>query len=162
MCCSIRLPCSNMNKAVYNYRFLFLKVIFIYLCIWLCWTFVTVRGLPLVAESWGYSLLHGLLIVVVSLVAEHRLWGHRLQQLWCMGLVAPQLEGSSWTRDQTLMSPSTLAGRFLTTATLGKSSLNSKGWKFLIINSAQCQKLMLEWGMRFVTTPWAFIFGTWR
>ena len=78
----------------------------------------------------GFSLLHGtfsscgdwgllsvavcgLLIVVASLVVEHRLqvrglqqlWltGSRApaQQLWCTGLVAPWHVGSSWTRART-------------------------------------------------------------
>ena len=40
-----------------------------------CWVFVAVGGLSLVAASRGFSLaeLCGLLIVVASLVAEHRL-----------------------------------------------------------------------------------------
>ena len=37
----------------------------IYLSFWLCWVFVAARGLSLVAVS-------GLLIVVASLVVEHR------------------------------------------------------------------------------------------
>ena len=42
---------------------------------WLCWVFVAVCGLSLVAVSRGYSLvaLWGLLIEVASLVAEHGL-----------------------------------------------------------------------------------------
>ena len=41
---------------------------------WLRWVFVAVRGLPLVAVSVGYSVaVHGLLIAVASLVAEHGL-----------------------------------------------------------------------------------------
>ena len=55
---------------------LFLKInlfiLFIYF--WLSWVFVAARGLSLVALSGGYfSLVHGLLIAVASLVAEHRL-----------------------------------------------------------------------------------------
>ena len=46
-------------------------------------------------------VVSGLLMVVASLVAEHRLQGMRAQQLWCMGLVAPWHAGSSSTRDQT-------------------------------------------------------------
>ena len=45
----------------------FFKILFICLFIfWLRWVFVAVRGLSLVA-------VHGLLIVVASLVEEHRL-----------------------------------------------------------------------------------------
>ena len=44
--------------------------IFIYLFIifWLCWVFIAVRGLSLVA-------VHGFLIVVASLVVEPGFWG---------------------------------------------------------------------------------------
>ena len=57
--------------------------------------------------------VHGLLIVVVSLFAEHSLQGKwasvvefpgsraQAQQLWCTGLAAQQHVESSWTRDQT-------------------------------------------------------------
>ena len=53
--------------------FFFLINLFIYF--WLLWVFVAVRGLSLVAVSGGYSFIvvHRLLIVVASLVAEHRL-----------------------------------------------------------------------------------------
>ena len=63
----------------------------------------------------GYFFLavHGLLIGMASLIAEHRQQAHGLQQLqltgsrawaqqlWGMGLAAPQHVGSSRTRDQT-------------------------------------------------------------
>ena len=41
---------------------------------WLCWVFLAVHGLSLVAARWGllFVAVHGLLIVVASLVA-HRL-----------------------------------------------------------------------------------------
>ena len=39
---------------------------------WPCWVFVVACGGSLVTVIEGYSLLHGLLIVVASLVAEHR------------------------------------------------------------------------------------------
>ena len=41
-------------------------VYFLFTCLWLCWVFVVILGLSLVA-------VHGLLIAVASLVAEHRL-----------------------------------------------------------------------------------------
>ena len=42
---------------------------------WLCWLSVAGRGLSLAARSRGYSpaAAHGLLVVVDSLVVEHRL-----------------------------------------------------------------------------------------
>ena len=57
--------------------FFFFSQIFIYLFIylWLCWIFVAVRRLSLVAVSGGYSFIavRGLLIAVASLVVEHGL-----------------------------------------------------------------------------------------
>ena len=51
------------------------SVVVFFFFFWLCWVF-TVAGLfPLVAVSGDHSLvvLHGFLIVVASLVSEHRL-----------------------------------------------------------------------------------------
>ena len=49
--------------------FLFIYLLFLF---WLCWIFVAVRGLSLVAVC-------GLLVVMTSLVAEHGLWVSRFQ-----------------------------------------------------------------------------------
>ena len=57
---------------------------------WLCWIFVAAGGLSLVAEGGGFSSLQrvgaslhcrvwGLLALVSSLLAGHRLWAHKLQ-----------------------------------------------------------------------------------
>ena len=56
----------------FQFGILFLKL-FIYLR--LCWVFVAVCGLSLVDASGGYSsvVVHGLLIVVASLIEEHGL-----------------------------------------------------------------------------------------
>ena len=53
------------------FSFLFFFLILIYF--WLCWVFIAVHGLSLVAMGGGYSLIavHVLLIAVTSLVAEH-------------------------------------------------------------------------------------------
>ena len=54
--------------------FLYLSEYFLSIhCFWLHWVFVAARGLSLVAESRGYSLVAvcGLLIAVASLVTEH-------------------------------------------------------------------------------------------
>ena len=69
---------------------------------WLCWV-LAACGLSVVAASGGYSLvgMHPLLIVVASLVAEHRLLGVRAQSLGHTGLVVPGPVESSWTRDRT-------------------------------------------------------------
>ena len=46
----------------------------------------------------------GLLISLVSLVAEHMFQERGLQKLWLMGLVVPPHVGSSQTRDGTCVS----------------------------------------------------------
>ena len=53
--------------------FFFLRFLFIYLIVWLCWVFTAACGLSLVAARWGYSLVaaRGLLIAVDFLVGEH-------------------------------------------------------------------------------------------
>ena len=72
-------------------------------------------------SKWGllFVVVHGLLIVVSSLVAEHGLYACRLQKLWHMGLVAPWHVRSSRTRARTV-SPA-LAGGFLTMVPPGQS-----------------------------------------
>ena len=52
-----------------------LSLFYLFIYFWLCGVFVAARGLSLVVASGGYSLFAvcGLLIVVASLVAEHRL-----------------------------------------------------------------------------------------
>jgi len=67
----------------------------------LCWVFIAACRLSLVAESGSYSLgaVLRLLTAVAPLVVEHRLQGHELQKLWCIGLAARRQGESSWTRD---------------------------------------------------------------
>ena len=60
------------------------------------WTFSSCREQGLL-----FIAVRGLLIAVASLVAEHRLQMCRLQQLWHVGLVAPQHVGSSRAKDRT-------------------------------------------------------------
>ena len=62
------------------YNFFKNYYLFIYLFIWLCWVFVSVRGLPLAAASGGHSSSRcvGPLTIVASLVAEHGLQMRRL------------------------------------------------------------------------------------
>ena len=48
----------NMFPHLISFFFFFLTNLFIYLFLfWLCWVFVAVRGLSLVAASGGYSML---------------------------------------------------------------------------------------------------------
>ena len=72
--------------------------------------------------------VHGLLTVVLSLAAEHRLLVHSLQSLWCSGSVVVVLElGCSKACGVFLdqgenACPLHVAGRFLSTVPPGKSS----------------------------------------
>ena len=85
--------CSHLSKAksLIHHRLAYIYI-YIILCIyilmyfWLCWVFVV--GFSLVAVSRGYSLVgvHGLLIVVASLVVEHRLQGTRASVVAARGL----------------------------------------------------------------------------
>ena len=53
--------------------YLFIYLLFIYF--WLCWVFVSVRGLSLIVASGGplFIAVRGPLTIAASLVAEHRL-----------------------------------------------------------------------------------------
>ena len=69
---------TNLLSSRFCYRF-FLKInLFIYF--WLCWVFVSVRGLSLVAESGGHSSSQcaGLSLSRPLLLREHRLRTRRL------------------------------------------------------------------------------------
>ena len=57
------------------------SILFFFFLITCVWVFIAVYRLSVVAASRCYSLvaIRGLLIVVPSLVAEHRLWAHWLQ-----------------------------------------------------------------------------------
>ena len=60
--------------------FFFLIFIYLFVYLWLCWVFVSVRGLSLVAASGGplFIAVRGPLTIAASLVAEHRLQTRRL------------------------------------------------------------------------------------
>ena len=114
----IQLLCHNgvtVSKCLLSILFFFNKFIyFIYL-------FLAAKGLCCCAQASSscgergllFVAVHGLLIVVASLVAQHGLQEHGFQQLWlagsrpqsrqlwCTGLVAPRHVGSSRTRART-------------------------------------------------------------
>ena len=112
----------------FNTSFFFLIFyLFIYLFniyFWLCWVFVSVRGLPLVAASGGHSSSRctGLFTIAASLVAEHRLQTRRLSSC---GSQAQLLRGM-WDLPRPGREPVSpaLAGRFSTTAPPGKPYLS--------------------------------------
>ena len=70
----------------------FLKIFFkIYLL--LCWVFIVVQLFSGCSkQGLLFIVVYGLLIVVASVVAEHRLQAHGLQSLWCAGSRTPRLQ----------------------------------------------------------------------
>ena len=86
---------------------LYFYILFILFMFWgLRWVFTAGRGLSLVPASGGSSRwVHGLLLVVASLVAQQRSRhaGSRsqAQQFWRTSLVAPRHVESAQTKDQT-------------------------------------------------------------
>ena len=106
-----------------------LFLFFMYVCmyVWLCWVFVSVRGLSLVVASGGHSLSwcggHSSsrcagISLLRPLIAEHRLQMRRLSNC---GSRAELLRGM-WDLPRPGLEPASpaLAGRFSTTAPPGK------------------------------------------
>ena len=100
-----------------DFHALFFFLIFVYL--WLCWVFVSVRGLSPVAASGGHSSSRCAgLSLSRPLVAEHRLQTRRLSS---RGSRAQLLRGM-WDLPRPGLEPVSpaLAGKFSTTAPPGK------------------------------------------
>ena len=98
---------------------IFLKNISLFFYFWLCWVFVSVQGLSLVAVSGGHSSSRCTgLSVSRPLVAEHKLQTRRLSSC---GSWAQLLRGM-WDPPRPGLEPVSpaLAGRFSTTAPPGK------------------------------------------
>ena len=63
-------PLFILYMCVYIYT----HMCYLFICFWLCWVFVAAHGLSLVVASRDYLVVvQGSLIVVASLIAEHRL-----------------------------------------------------------------------------------------
>ena len=96
--CLVHLGCQAGENPLYNLLYLESNCLlhihtqhfsfFFFFNFWLCWVFVAVHGLSLVAESRGYSLVavHRLLIAVTSVAAEHRLYSARASVVGAPGL----------------------------------------------------------------------------
>ena len=123
---------DGSGQVVFFFFFLHLFIYF-----WLCWVFVSVRGLSLAVASRGHSSSRcvGLsLTITASPVAEHRIQTRRLGN---HGSRAQPLRGM-WDLPRPGLEPVSpaLAGRFSTAAPPGKPrlSLNSSehgGWENL-------------------------------
>ena len=103
----------------YIYIFMVFKFIYLFIHFWVCWVFVSVRGLSLVAASGGHSSSWCAgLSLSWPLVVEHRLQTHRLSSC---GSRAHLLRGM-WDLHRPGLEPVSpaLAGRFSTTAPPGK------------------------------------------
>ena len=124
-------------------------------------------GLCCLARAFSGCSERGLLFVAQAshccgfLVAEHRLWVHRLQQLWLTsprtqaqklwhtGLAALRHVESSWTRDWTCVP--TLAGRFLSTVPPVKSHFLFDLDAFYSLSLSDCS----GWGFqKYVESKW--------
>ena len=99
--------------------FFFFNFIYLFIYFWLCWVFVSVQGLSLVAASGSHSSSRCAgLSLSRPLVAEHRLQPRRLSNC---GSRAHLLHGM-WDPPRPGLEPVSpaLAGRFSTTAPPGK------------------------------------------
>ena len=111
----------------------FLNFIYLFIYFWLCWVFVSVRGLSLVVASRGHSSSRCVgLSLSRPLVAEHRLQSCRLSSC---GSRAQLLHGM-WDLPRPGLEPvsSALAGRFSTTAPPGKPQCVVLILKVLIVS----------------------------
>ena len=92
---------SNMQQLSV-FVFCFFKFIYLFIYFWLCWVFVSVRGLSPVAASGGHSSSRcaGLSPSRLSCCGAQAP-DAQAQQLWLTGLVAPRHVGSSQTRART-------------------------------------------------------------
>ena len=113
-----------------GFFFNFFKKFYLLIYLWLCWVFVSVRGLSPVAESGGYSSSRraGLSLSRPLLLREHRLQTRRLSNC---GSRAQSLRGTRGPPRPGLepASPAS-AGRLPTTAPPGKLQV------FVITNTA--------------------------
>ena len=97
------LACSRRSVSlccVLEFLF-FLKLINEFIYFWLCWVFVSVRGLSLVVASGGHSSLRCAGLSLSWSCCGAQAPDAQAQQLWLTGPVAPQHVGSSQTRART-------------------------------------------------------------
>ena len=119
----INFPHVLVKKYVFCKFLGFLKIIYLFIYFWLCWVFVSVRGLFSSCGKRGplFITVRGPLTLEASLVAEHRLQTRRLSSC---GSQAQLLRGM-WDLPRPGLEPMSpaLAGRLSTTAPPGKPSV---------------------------------------
>ena len=64
----------HTHTHIYTYMYIHIHTYTFLYFLWLCWVVIAVHGPSLAAVSGGYSpvAVHGILILVASLVAEHQ------------------------------------------------------------------------------------------
>ena len=68
------------HESINTFFFFLIIYFYLFIYLWLCWVFVSVRGLSPAAASGGslFIAMRGPLTIMASLVAEHRLQTRRL------------------------------------------------------------------------------------
>ena len=103
------LPFISLSQLIFYLKVLIFFFFKLFIYFWLCWAFAAVQAF-LQLQGAGFSLQWFLLLqsMAPGALGLQQLWlpgsGLQAQQLWPMGLVAPWHVGSSWIRDQTLVS----------------------------------------------------------
>ena len=142
--------CTMFYNILPSESTIFFFKINLFIYFWVCWVFVSVRGLSPVAASGGHSSSRcaGLFTVAASLVAEHRLQTRRLSSC---GSRAQSLRGM-WDPPRPGLEPVSpaLAGRFSTTAPPGKPPWLIFEFPFLFVWSYQDQKAALFSFLRYL------------
>ena len=116
----------------------FFIIIYLFIHLWLCWVFVSVRGLSLVAASGGHSLSR-------PLVAEHRLQTRRLSNCGSR----TQLLRGMWDLPRPGLEPVSpaLAGRFSTRVPcIGRQILNHCVTREALVDIFMCMLLVCSAG----------------
>ena len=129
-----------------SFFFFFNKFIYLFIYFGLCWVFVSVRGLSLVAARGGHSSSQCAgLSLSRPLVAEHRLQTRRLSNC---GSRTQSLRGM-WDLPRPGLEPMSpaLAGRFSTTAPPGKPHTVSLKCVYLTVQKLYFIKVDLKTGI---------------
>ena len=94
---NLRNVFSGCDTTFFFFFLIFYFIYYLFICSWLCWVFVSVRGLSLVAASGGHSSSQCAGLSCCRAQAPDA----QAQQLWLTGPAAPRHVGSSQTRART-------------------------------------------------------------